>query len=157
MTVSQAQMDRIEWKLDQVMAALAVASAGAPSGKPMPAQSNAERPLDTSEIHTFTTKQHAVLQMLLRAATTEEIAQRFDVTQNTAKVYVRTIAHKLGVNTRAQIVMKTLETFNQIDDNSYRIMTGGLPKDWDENYTQPDPFAHLIPKRADYAEADTER
>lgn len=122
----------------------------------MPAQSSEERHPDTSEIHTFTTKQHCVLQMLLRAATTEEIAQRFDVTQNTAKVYVRTIAKKLGVNTRAQIVMKTLETFHQIDDNSYRIMTGGLPKDWDENYTQPDPFAHLYAKRADYAETDAE-
>ena len=91
----------------------------------------------------LTTKQHAALQMLLRGADNNEIAMRFDVSPNTSKVYVRGVAKKLGVQTRAQIVVKLLDTFNELDDNSYRMLTGGLPKDWDRNYEEPDPFAPL--------------
>jgi len=81
--------------------------------------------------------------MLLRGADNTEIADRFNVTPNTSKVYVRGVAKKLGVQTRAQIVVKLLDTFNALDDNSYRMLTGGLPKDWDKNYEEPDPFANL--------------
>lgn len=91
----------------------------------------------------MTSKQHASLQMLLRGANNNEIGKRFNVSPNTAKVYVRSIAKKLGVNARAQIVVRLLDVFNEVDDNAYRVMSGGLPKDWDENYVFPDPYAKL--------------
>ena len=95
------------------------------------------------ELPILTTKQHAALQMVLRGAGNVEIAERFNVSVNTSKVYVRAIAKKLGVKTRGQIIVNVLDMYRSIDDNSYRLMTGGLPKDWDENYCEPDPFSPL--------------
>lgn len=91
----------------------------------------------------LTTKQHGALQMLLEGCSNAEIAKRFDVSEDTAKVYVRTIAKKYGVNTRAQIVMATLEEFNSLEDDVYMRISGGLPKDWHSNFADPDPFAEL--------------
>jgi len=95
----------------------------------------------------LTTKQHAALQMLLDGKSNTEIAKRFGVSDDTAKVYVRTIAKKYGVNTRAQIVMATLEEFNSISDDVYMRISGGLPKDWHRNYEEPDVFADLYTRK----------
>ena len=151
------QLDRIEWKLDQVLGALAnkntdnaIASTSGGSGT-----SDTLDKLET--LPDMTSKQHASMQMLLRGADNNEIGERFNVSPNTAKVYVRSIAKKLKVNSRAQIVVKLLDVFNEVDDNAYRIMSGGLPKDWDENYQFPDPFAKLyrVDREEDYAETST--
>lgn len=137
------QLDRIEWKLDQVLGALAnkntdnaIASTSGGSG-------TSDTPAKLDTLPDMTSKQHASMQMLLRGADNNEIGERFNVSPNTAKVYVRSIAKKLKVNSRAQIVVKLLDVFNEVDDNAYRIMSGGLPKDWDANYQFPDPFAKL--------------
>jgi DNA-binding CsgD family transcriptional regulator len=91
----------------------------------------------------LTTKQHAAFQMLVGGASNKAIAERFGVTENTAKVYVRGIANKVKVRTRAEIVMRLWGAFRAVDDESYRMMSGGLPKDWHKNYSEPDPFAEL--------------
>ena len=95
---------------------------------------------------TFTPKQHCTLQMLLNGRSNKEISERFEVTVDTAKVHVRTVAKKLGVNSRSQIVAKALAPMNKIDDNQYRIFTGGLPKTWDSEYECPDPFSGIYMK-----------
>lgn len=95
----------------------------------------------------LTTKQHGCLQMLLDGKSNIEIAKRFGVSDDTAKVYVRTIAKKYGVNTRAQIVMATLEEFNSIGDDVYMRISGGLPKDWHRNFEEPDVFAELYTRK----------
>ena len=137
----QNQLDRIEWKLDQILASLAQKTSDASTSGEV-SQTGIMNPLIT-DMPQLTTKQHAALQMLLRGADNNEIAKRFDVSPNTSKVYVRGVAKKLGVQTRAQIVVKLLDTFNALDDNSYRMLTGGLPKNWDANFEEPDPFAPL--------------
>ena len=81
--------------------------------------------------------------MLLRGADNQEIADRMEVTINTAKVHVRGIAKKLGVSTRSQIIWKVHKEMIDIDENGYMMLSGGLPKDWDENYSEPDPFYGL--------------
>ena len=135
------QLDRIEWKLDQILGALMAKAYDAPlSGEVSPTATTSHHHVEMPQ---FTTKQHAALQMLLRGADNNEIAERFNVTPNTSKVYVRGIAKKLDVQTRAQIVVKMLDTFNDLDSDSYRKLTGGLPKDWDKNFEEPDPFAPL--------------
>lgn len=96
-----------------------------------------------SVLERLTTKQHAALQMLLGGSTNAEVAERFEVSINTAKVYVRSIASKLGVGTRNQIVVRTYDAFQQIDDGEYRLLSGGLPKDWHETYESPDPYKAL--------------
>ena len=137
----QNQLDRIEWKLDQILACLVQKTSDASTSGEV-SQTGIMNPLIT-DMPQLTTKQHAALQMLLRGADNNEIAKRFDVSPNTSKVYVRGVAKKLGVQTRAQIVVKLLDTFNALDDNSYRMLTGGLPKNWDANFEEPDPFAPL--------------
>lgn len=137
------QLDRIEWKLDQVLAAILRGEVGSDI-----AGTEVETRTAHLEMPRLTTKQHAALQMLMRGASNADIARRFNVTENGAKVHVRTIAKKVGVNTRAQIVNKLLPILSTVDDNSYRLMSGGLPKDWDETYDEPDPFVGLY-KRGD--------
>lgn len=150
------QLDRIEYKLDQILVLLATNSSGDGGQGRNPKSKEAHRQ-GAGVLTTLTTKQHAALQMLLRGADNAEIADRFGVTDNTAKVHVRSIAKKVGVNTRAQIVYALYKEFEEIDDNGYMMMTGGLPKDWDANYSKPDPFWRLYgEKRHDFT-ADTEK
>ena len=146
----QNQLDRIEWKLDQILGALMAKAYDAPTNAEASAMGTQAH---QAEMPQLTTKQHAALQMLLRGADNAEIAERFNVSPNTAKIYVRGIAKKLDVSTRAQIVVRLLDVFNELDDNSYRAMTGGLPKDWDATYVHPDPFARLY--RVEREEDDT--
>ena len=129
-------LERIEKKLNKIALALGVDDLDTPLRKGAAENSYGELPM-------LTTKQHAALQMVLRGAGNVEIADRFNVSVNTSKVYVRAIAKKLLVKSRGQIIVKVLDVFRSIDDNSYRIMSGGLPKDWDENYSEPDPFSPL--------------
>jgi len=91
----------------------------------------------------LTTKQHAALQMLFAGNSNADIAERFEVSQNTAKVYVRSIANKLGVNTRNQIVLKCFDDYKDIEEDEYRLLSGGLPKHWAENYEAPDAYKAL--------------
>ncbi|MAS48225.1 MAG: hypothetical protein CL557_12560 [Alphaproteobacteria bacterium] len=138
------QLDRIEWKLDQVLGALANKSnTDSPTASTSGTHGNVDTLAQLDTLPDMTSKQHASLQMLLRGADNNEIGERFNVSPNTAKVYVRSIAKKLGVTSRAQIVVRLLDLFNEVDDNAYRIMSGGLPKDWDRSYEFPDPFAKL--------------
>lgn len=142
---SKDQLDRIEWKLDQVMAALmnrAESQQVAISHPP----THPTKPSVEGLLHKFTTKQHCVIQMLLRGADNQLIADRMGVSINTAKVHVRTVAKKLDVNTRAQIVIKVYEEFEAVSDHGYQVISGGLPKDWHENYKAPDPLEHLYRK-----------
>ena len=95
----------------------------------------------------MTPKQHAALQMVLRGASNDEIAKRFDVTPSTAKVYVKGIMDKMNVRNRPQIVSRSLNIMEMIDEEEYRVMSGGVPKDWDKNYTKyPEVNAILFEK-----------
>jgi len=88
------QLDRIEWKLDQILGALMAKAYDAPTkGEASPTETSNHQ----AQMPQLTTKQHAALQMLLRGADNAEIAERFNVSPNTAKIYVRGIAKKLGV------------------------------------------------------------
>ena len=131
------RLARLEAKLDTLLMLVANGKASVESYQAK-AASYAE-----SFFRQFTLKQNLVLQMLLRGATNEHIAERFKVTENTSKVHVRAIAKKLNVSTRAQIVIKAMDSWNEIDDASYRLALRGLPKDWDQTFKEPDPFSYL--------------
>lgn len=96
-----------------------------------------------TEIPHMTTKQHAALQMMLAGASNAEIAKRFGVTENTAKVYVRTVAAKYGVHTRTQIVLKARDQIESLSEDEYRVLSGGLPKDWHRKFKTPDRYREL--------------
>ena len=139
-----AQLDRIEWKLDQLLMRM---SAPQPTTTPTPRVAGPDNSASTDAthlLHGWTIKQHVVLQMILRSATNDEVAGRLGVTTNTAKVHVRTLMKKLRVNTRSEIVAKCLIPFREVGEDTYLLMTGGMPKDWDVTYVQPDPCHNLI-------------
>ena len=141
-----AQLDRIENKLDHLIMKLSMMD-GKPTTTPMPTQPQVQTEHSndaTHLLHGWTIKQHVCLQMLLRSASNEEIAERMKVTVNTSKVHVRTLMKKLKVSSRASIVAKCLIPFNEVNEDTYLRMTRGLPKDWDENYQEPDPFHEAI-------------
>jgi DNA-binding CsgD family transcriptional regulator len=140
------QLDRIEWKLDQILGAL-MAKAYDASTDAEALASATKATLMESVLHKFTTKQHVALQMLMRGADNQEIADRMVVSINTAKVHVRGMFRKLNVNSRAQLIHRLHREFDEIDDNGYMMMTGGLPKDWDANFVEPDPFARLYAEK----------
>lgn len=97
-------------------------------------------------LSTMSVKQHAVSQMIIRGASNQEIARRFGVSDNTAKVYLRSLAKKLGVRMRTQIAFKLLPVLQDMGAREYKNIAKGLPKDWDETYDyerrEDDPYWH---------------
>lgn len=96
-------------------------------------------------LHTMTPKQHVAMQMVLVGCSNREIAEQLGVTENTAKVHVRAITQKLGVNSRAKVVAKMVEAMAAIDREVYMEASGGIPPNWATTMRlqQPDPCAAL--------------
>tara|TARA_E500000318_G_scaffold112050_1_gene133669 strand:+ start:15397 stop:15894 length:498 start_codon:yes stop_codon:yes gene_type:complete len=89
----------------------------------------------------MTPKQHAVLQMLLRGSSNYEIAERFNVSENTVKIHVKSIMDKLGVRKRSLIVLNMRSAFNDIAEDQYEAMTT-LSKRWDLDWNSKDRKVH---------------
>lgn len=100
----------------------------------MAARSGSSSVSGPSDLASMTVKQHVTLQMLLKGASNAEIAKRLGVSENGAKVHVRLIGRKLGANTRSQIVMSVVDEFREIDAETYRTISGGLPKEWADTW-----------------------
>jgi DNA-binding CsgD family transcriptional regulator len=138
----QTELARIEAKIDVLIATLLGEKKVARDEQGSGLATNASEAAQAF-FRQFTTKQNAALQMLLRGASNAEVAERLGVTENTAKVHVRSIAKKLGVHNRGVIALRTMPHWQAIGDEAYRMLSGGLPRDWDANYAEPDPLAHL--------------
>lgn len=93
----------------------------------------------------LTTKQHVALQMLMAGKSNAEIAERFGVTENGAKVYVRAIYKKFGVNTRSQAVMAVYDEWERVAPERYEQLSRGVPKSWLNDWlskpVERDPYA----------------
>ncbi len=147
------QLDRIEWKLDMLLAMLRGGNAGVAVGvspPPLPREEVEAAGLSGEDrkvlevMRGMSMKQHAALQMVVRGASNQEIADRFGVSVNTAKVYLRSLAKRLGVTLRTQIAVKVLPVMRALSDEEYRALARGLPKDWDQDYAfvrrEDDPY-----------------
>jgi DNA-binding NarL/FixJ family response regulator len=117
--------------LDRGMSAAQPPAARAPAGADMMRQ-----------ILQLTMKQHCALQMLLMGSGNREIADRMGVTESTAKVYVRALFRKFGVENRSQLILRAKPIFDRLDAEQYRSVAR-IPKDWAETYKEPDPFLNL--------------
>ena len=105
----------------------------------------------------LSTKQHAAAQMLIGHCQDKQIAERFGVSINTAKQHVQLIKKKLNASlvddekvlNRGHMEALLKEKFRQIDKAKYLLESGGLPKDWHENYVSPKDcrYKHLYEKR----------
>ena len=95
----------------------------------------------------LTTKQHVALQMLLAGKSNAEIAERFGVTENGAKVYLRAIYKKFGVHTRSQAAIAVMEEWREVSEQRYLALSKGVPKGWSEEWLDrpvaDDPYAVL--------------
>jgi len=129
----KTRLERLEWKLDQLSTML-MQMIGRKGGE---SEGDAAKDLDAVEVLSrLTTKQHAAMQMLVQGASNAKIAERFGVTENTAKVYVRSIAGKLGVSSRMQVVLSVVPLLEMVAPKTYEIMSGGLPLDWASKYEE---------------------
>ena len=162
-----SQMDRIEWKLDQLLLMMVKGPAAEASAEAMADEakrkaeeasgvvfgklSDAERDFVVDVLQDMTPKQHATLQMLVNGKKNHEIAERFGVTLNTAKVFVRTVMKRLKVKRRADVMRYVYPVLRVMDDATYRKMSSGLPVSWDEDYNyerrEDDPFWPLYGKK----------
>jgi DNA-binding CsgD family transcriptional regulator len=77
----------------------------------------------------LTKKQHQTLQMLIRGGSNDDVAKKLGCSVNTAKVHVRTIASKFGVNKRGQIAMMGKGMIDGVSDEVYQNLAG-VPKSW---------------------------
>jgi len=110
---------RIEAKLDM----LATQMAGQPQSTTTQMQAS------TDVLGIFTPKQHVAIQMMMAGEKNSSIAKVLAITENTAKVHVRTCAKKLGVKTRGQIVAKLMGPMEAVSGPEYLAMAS-IPKDW---------------------------
>lgn len=77
---------------------------------------------------TMTPRMHRTLIAVIRGDDNQTIARNEKVALSTAKSYVRTVALKLKVKTRAEIVTKALPTLNDMSDAEYTRISGGVWK-----------------------------
>lgn len=127
----RSTLARIEAKMDMLL-------------RPQPVANSEENNTDIVLLSMFTTKQHAIIQMLARDASTEEIAHRLRVSSNTIKTHLTMIGRKIGVNRRAAIISRLAPILNRVNDLAYLEASGGLPKNWDKNYSEGDPINEKV-------------
>ena len=134
---------RIEAKLDLVLMSVLGRATPEEEGGAGGSEEHGELLRARTFFRQFTPKQNAALQMLMRGASNQEIADRMGVSVNTAKVHVRSIAAKLDVKSRASIAVTANRYWRDIGGEEYLMASGGLPKDWDDNWSEGDPLKPL--------------
>jgi len=91
--------------------------------------------------HKMSTRQHAVMQMLLGNSKNSEIAERFGVTESGAKTYITMIYKKLGIiktgphNKRLWAQDLITPYFSKISEEEYKSMSR-IPKSWHRDYAK---------------------
>lgn len=122
------QLGKLESKMDEVLWLLRQSGRGVDSGSHGEnlRQDDAARVI----LSGLTKKQHVALQMILAGKSNRDIAERLGVTENTAKVHVRSIAKKAGMRKRSQIVALFKKAFDDMEDDEYERLTGGITKNF---------------------------
>ncbi len=132
----QAQLDRIEQKLDRMLGlydALGDIAAGLP-------------PRLVAALHGMSPAEHVALQMLLDNRSNHEISVCLDVDETRVAAWVDSVMSKLGVSRRAEIRKLVAPLMAAIPADSYARASGGIPKDWNDKYGVggiPDPYRHI--------------
>jgi DNA-binding CsgD family transcriptional regulator len=85
-------------------------------------------------LSSFTTRQHAIIQMMLRDATVDEIADRLSVSTNTIKTHISLIVKKSGSERKSHAISRLSAVVGRSSPEIYAKASGGLPKDWDSKW-----------------------
>lgn len=86
----------------------------------------------STNLRVFTTKQHAVIQMLYHNYSTDAMADMLDVSDGTVKVHVRAICKRMQFRSRTQIPQLYEEWMQSLSPDQYEVATG-IPMGWAEN------------------------
>ena len=78
----------------------------------------------------FTLRQHLVVQAVVRGWKNEQIAAFMNISPITVKTHLKGAADKLGVSRRAEVATAGAAMLADVDDETYKRASGGLPKDW---------------------------
>jgi len=93
-------------------------------------------------LKSLTTKQHCVLQMLMGGQGGPEIAERLDVSENTARAHIKVLMAKAEVSKRAELAVLATKAMDSMGSEEYQKLTG-IPKTWHQDFKKPDPLARL--------------
>lgn len=77
----------------------------------------------------YTSKQHAVIQMLFAGMSTKEMTERLLVSEGTIKVHISSIMKKAGMRSRSQIPAIYEDWLDKLSPDQYRRQTG-VPMGW---------------------------
>lgn len=86
----------------------------------------------STNLRVFTTKQHAVIQMLYHNYSTDAMADLLGVSDGTVKVHVRAICKRMQFRSRTQIPSLYEEWMQSLSPDQYEVATG-IPMGWAEN------------------------
>lgn len=95
-----------------------------------------------SVLSDLTPRQQVILQLFIEGFNYDQMAHRIGVSINTIKTQAKAIRTKWGVDNRSDLIFKARRAIGSVADNVYVEISGGLPKNWGEEY------AHL-PKEDD--------
>ena len=104
---------------------------------------------DGSVLRMMTSKQHAAMQMwLISGMRIVDIGRRMNCSRNTARLHIKALWTKIGVEDRGVISHRLLPIIEAASEAEYMQWSGGLPKDWAATYDvgRIDPFLHLYIK-----------
>ncbi|MFM5178020.1 response regulator transcription factor [Aeromonas veronii] len=82
----------------------------------------------------LTPRQHVILLLFIEGFNYDQMAQRIGVSINTIKTQAKAIRTKWGVDNRSDLIFKARRAIGSVADNVYVEISGGLPKNWGEEY-----------------------
>lgn len=80
-------------------------------------------------------RQVATLLMVLEGYKLARVAERFGVSESTAKIYVTGAMRRLGASSRAQMIIKAREIMGVLDDKQW-LEACGIPKDFGKHLSK---------------------
>ncbi|NJI25833.1 response regulator transcription factor [Aeromonas veronii] len=82
----------------------------------------------------LTPRQHVILQLFIEGFNYDQMANRIGVSINTIKTQAKAIRTKWDVDNRSDLIFKARRAIGNVADNIYVEISGGLPKNWGEEY-----------------------
>ena len=86
----------------------------------------------------LTPKQTATLQMIHEGYSTKEMSRALDATDSTTKTHIAALFKKFDARERSQLVLKTIDLFNNISEEIY-LKQAGIPKDFAKTLDEKTP------------------
>ena len=133
---------RLEAKLDIILNHI-ISASGSGTSNTKGVQSGDLNAAELSLLRNMTTKQHVVLQLLIQGLRNQDIAPIMGIGENTVKLHVRSVCKKIGVKTRGQAAMHGGDLLNRVEPEEYQRLSGGIPVEWANDYTEPDQYRPL--------------